>query len=1030
MNRSIRCIIAGLFACFVLFSAGACLAAGELSFPEKKITLYEGEKMAVPLVIQEGLEGDVKFVSSNRKIAFVDDEGMLNAVGKGQATISASMKVGKRTYVARLTVSVRRQVTGMKVSENKLTILERTEDGVLFEKALNVLADRLHDSFPEEMLETVDRLLILRKGVSVTFRVTMQPDGASDRTFTLSTDQKDTLKITQNAVKGINPGAGFLTVTSVSNPMVRTMYPYLVVTPVSKVLLKAEKDTLSIGEQTQVVMTCAPEEATLPLVRWKSDSERVATVDQNGLVTAHAKGKTAIRAITADGSERVSYVNVTVVQLPESVAIEGDSPVILNVGEKRQLKAAVLPESASDRKVSWVSTDETVATVSANGTVTAVGQGQCVIRCASQAREQVQAEMPVIVVQLVSEVSFPQKEGTLLTGDRALLRVLTAPADATNSAVSFSSSDPHVAAVAQDGIVTALASGDTVITASAMDGSGKEDRFRLSVVLRPERVEIHEQGPLSLLTGRKLQVTADVYPRTEDNRKIAWASTDESVAQVSPEGIVTGKAAGECDIVAVSQSDPSKTARIRLTVRERLKKIGFTESRVTVRERESVNTTLVLEPENFRLTEIAYTSRDESVATVDGNGVITGVSPGKTTIRVSALDGSGRYGQLTVTVLESPRSLTLDVSSLKLAMEDQVRLQAKGASSVIWESVRPDIATVDESGLVTAVSLGKTEIICTVKDFPSLKASAYVTVCQPVTSIQVTQPEVALSAGTQMRLSWAVYPGDAENPGVTMESTDPNVAAVDQSGVVTGLSKGTCEVVLRAADGFGQEARVKVTVNAGAVALRAEPAGLILTTGGKAVLNIYAAGEEGATFGMIWQSGTESVAVVAGRDNHPEVTGVGVGSALLTGVTLDGISRIQVPVRVEAPVQPPAVSSLKLEGSNVSLALLSGAERTFTRVLVQVSFYDLFGRLTAEQAVTYTLPLSPGAETVPEGFVWEKGQDGAPVPGRVTARVIRAESDGTAWDYDETVSPLYEAVSPGYLGYVPGAGDVAMPEAN
>ena len=101
----------------LLVFPAVCQAAGELSFPDKSVTMYEGEQMQAPLVIQEGLDGEVTYTSTNRKVAYVDENGMLIALQKGQVTISAAMKAEKRTYVAKLKVTVLRQVTGMKLSE-------------------------------------------------------------------------------------------------------------------------------------------------------------------------------------------------------------------------------------------------------------------------------------------------------------------------------------------------------------------------------------------------------------------------------------------------------------------------------------------------------------------------------------------------------------------------------------------------------------------------------------------------------------------------------------------------------------------------------------------------------------------------------------------------------------------------------------------------------------------------------------------------------------------------------------------------
>ena len=810
MKYWVRLFCAGLFL-LLLLAPAACLAAGELSFADKSVTLYEGEQMQAPLVIREGLEGEVTYTSTNRKVAYVDENGMLIALEKGQVTISAAMKVEKRTYVAKLKVVVLRPVTGMKLSERGLTLLTE-QDGLVFERVKHLIANDLYESLPEEELEAISRVLILKKGASLTLKTTMEPSGASDKDFTVFAAQTEVIRVSKTSIRGLAPGAAMLQLTSVSNPSVSILLPVLVVNPVTKVKVTAEKTTLTLGEETQTILTFTPEDATLQAVTYTSDNEKVATVDDKGLVTAHAKGQTAIRVMTEDGTKRVSYVNITVVQLPEEVTIQENPPLILNVSDNYTLKAVVMPDAASDKKVFWSSSDENVAKVNASGQVTAVGQGQCEITCVSQAREQVRTSLPVIVVQLVKSLSFVDRQATLLAGQRALLRYWMEPADVTNGDVAFSSSDDRVVRVDENGIVTALSDGEAVITVAAQDGSGKKGTIELTIARKPEKVIIHEQGPLTLATGRKTQVTAEVWPEDSENRKIAWASTDETVATVSVEGIITGKTAGECDIVAVSQSAPEVMDLIQLIVRQRLKSVSFASGKETVRAGESIKTQVILEPEDVPPTELLYSSRDEEIARVDQNGVVTGLAPGRTIIRAQAQDGSGRYGQMTVTVLEAPVSIHLDAESLTLSVGQVHSVAVSGVSQTVWESSNVQIAAVDETGAVTALSPGRCVITCSAFTQPDLKAAVSVRVVQHVTSIQVSPEAVTLETGQQGKLSWMVFPGDADDPSVIMESTDPSVALVDQRGLVTAVGGGSCEIVLRAADGFGETAKVSVTV--------------------------------------------------------------------------------------------------------------------------------------------------------------------------------------------------------------------------
>ena len=136
----------------------------------------------------------------------------------------------------------------------------------------------------------------------------------------------------------------------------------------------------AIGETRQLVATVAPDDATDQAMTWESTDTSVATVDAAGLVTARAVGAGIfVTVITHDGHHQAS-VNVTVDPTATVVPVEGvkvtpQSIVMTAIGETRQLTATVGPVTATDKAVTWESTDTSVASVDATGLVTARGIG-------------------------------------------------------------------------------------------------------------------------------------------------------------------------------------------------------------------------------------------------------------------------------------------------------------------------------------------------------------------------------------------------------------------------------------------------------------------------------------------------------------------------------------------------------------------------------------------------------------------------------------------------------------------------------
>ena len=154
--------------------------------------------------------------------------------------------------------------------------------------------------------------------------------------------------------------------------------------------------TLNSGSTAQLSVTATPPDALNPSVTWSSSNESVATVDQNGLVTAVAGGTCTITATAVDGSGKSASCQVTVIQLVTSITLSETSLRLESDGYKK-LSATIEPSNASNKEVTWTSSDESVAQVTSVGGVAAIGKGQCTITCAATDGSGVTATCEVIV---------------------------------------------------------------------------------------------------------------------------------------------------------------------------------------------------------------------------------------------------------------------------------------------------------------------------------------------------------------------------------------------------------------------------------------------------------------------------------------------------------------------------------------------------------------------------------------------------------------------------------------------------------
>lgn len=302
--------------------------------------------------------------------------------------------------------------------------------------------------------------------------------------------------------------------------------------PVSGITLnKTELLMIKDGKET-LTATMAPENATDKQVTWESSDANVATVSENGEVTAVKEGTAVITATSVADNTQKATCTVTVAILPSEITLN-KTTLLLPLNAKETLAATVAPENATDKKVTWESSDANVATVSETGEVTAVKEGTAVITATSVADNTKKAACKVIIGIFPSGVTLNKTNLWLILGAKETLLATVAPEDSTDKQVTWESSDASVATVSATGEVTALKKGTATITAKTVDVT-KTASCVVTVVDE---------------TNAKCKVVNDVTPVTSvigangtmyETSVIFYSDSDEagvaSVGDVSPEG--------------------------------------------------------------------------------------------------------------------------------------------------------------------------------------------------------------------------------------------------------------------------------------------------------------------------------------------------------------------------------------------------------------------------------------------------------------------------------------------------------------
>jgi len=261
---------------------------------------------------------------------------------------------------------------------------------------------------------------------------------------------------------------------------------------VESVTLDRDKLTLVEGQNATLTATVLPADADDKTVTWSSSNTEIATVD-GGRVSAIKEGVAVITAAAGNFSATCEVTVQKYVVDPTSITLSS-STLDLVKGQEETLTATVLPEDATDKTVTWTSSNVNVVSVDQNGKVTATGGGSATISATTV--NDITAKCQVTVTVPVSSVTLSQPSLSLLEGRTAKLEATVLPEDATDKTVTWTSATPAVATVSADGTVTAVSAGKANITAKAGEASAvcEVTVEAIAVSVAPVSVELGAEG--------------------------------------------------------------------------------------------------------------------------------------------------------------------------------------------------------------------------------------------------------------------------------------------------------------------------------------------------------------------------------------------------------------------------------------------------------------------------------------------------------------------------------------------------------
>ncbi len=555
------------------------IPVSSVALDETTKTMYVGQsaRLSYVLLPTNASNNTVTWLSTNTSVATVDKTGLVVAKSVGSAVIILkTLENGQSVYC---NITVRQTATGIKLDAATLN---------------------------------------LKAGESHIFKPTLTPKNSTDNTIVWESSDTKVATVDEDG-KVIAKSAGSAIIMARLDTGATAYCKVNVTLPVSGLLLSFSDKSIYVGEKFKLKVSVTPSSATNLGVTWKSSNTSIATVNEDGEVEGIAGGTAIITCTTKDGGFSATCV-INVLESVSSISLNYQT-YYLGIDKTVFLVATVTTPTASNKDVYWSTSNSDIATVSQKGKVTGRKLGNVTITATSLDGTEVEASCEIQVVNPVESVSLNKTTISLLVGQTKKLKATVGPKNATIKATKWTSSDPSVAIVDEDGEVIAIKAGSTTITAEASDNSGKKALCYVTVYDRVASTGITLQDKTIVMLPGEEKIVQMVLIPSASTDDVTWSSDNNAVARVDKDtGKIKARATGVAYITVMT--DSGKTAQVEVIV------IGLNITDITIEEYTNYSTQLQVEGATSRVTW----SIDNPLVAEVTNGFISSRGKGNATI--------------------------------------------------------------------------------------------------------------------------------------------------------------------------------------------------------------------------------------------------------------------------------------------------------------------------------------------------------------------------------------------------------------
>lgn len=503
----------------------------------------------------------------------------------------------------------------------------------------------------------------IKKGKSYQLVSTVLPENANNKQviWTSSDSKIVSVNETTGYITGLKEGSATITVKTLINDVSTDCVVNVTGKNVliSSINIHQKRISVAVGYTHNLTYSLQPSNATENNLVFSSSDQSVAIINQNGVIKGLKEGNAIITVATSNGKVKdTTYVTVyksgttTVVDgepvkttvYPKSINISNND-ITLKVGSTISVVATVLPSDAN-QSLSWTSSNSRVAIVDSNGLITAISPGTAII--VAKTVNDITANIKVTVgdysVKLKS-ISVNTNYLVMPLGKTMQLSVLYNPKTASNKTITWKSSNSKVVIVNSSGYIKAVGPGTAIIKATSADG-GYTDTATIEVTGSGTSISASEivfkESSYSVGINGTISLNPIITPNNTTFKAIKFTSSDASIATVDENGLVKGLKEGTVNITAtLTHNNLKATTKVVVKyIPVTSIKLNNVQAEATIKKGETLSISAEILPSNASNKNISFTSSDSNIAKVDSNGIITGISTGRTTIIAKSSDGA------------------------------------------------------------------------------------------------------------------------------------------------------------------------------------------------------------------------------------------------------------------------------------------------------------------------------------------------------------------------------------------------------